>query len=155
MLCLTGSEALYADMGHFGRGPIAAAWFCLVFPCLVLQYTGQSAFLLKNIATLQPDAVDGAQCAAVWYRGGACTDLTVPASCCTRYTAAQSLVGLSFWAGMPNYASYTASAHLFNAGWFALTQPPARLNLPVLVVATLASIVGSQSVITGSCVAAL
>ena len=81
VLCLTGSEALYADMGHFGtrsarrpapaprprqhqqsraspppgRGPIAMAWFSAVFPALVLQYTGQSAYLLRNIELLSPD----------------------------------------------------------------------------------------------------
>ena len=46
VLCLTGAEALYADMGHFGREPIRAAWFALVFPSLVLSYLGQGAVLL-------------------------------------------------------------------------------------------------------------
>ncbi len=48
-LCVTGAEALYADMGHFGRGPIRLAWFGVVFPCLVLNYAGQSALVLKGL----------------------------------------------------------------------------------------------------------
>ncbi|CAD5375957.1 potassium transporter [Pseudomonas sp. OF001] len=46
VLALTGAEALYADMGHFGRKPIARAWFALVLPGLVLNYFGQGALLL-------------------------------------------------------------------------------------------------------------
>nr|WP_047230037.1 potassium transporter Kup [Pseudomonas brassicacearum] len=48
VLALTGAEALYADMGHFGRKPIARAWFVLVLPGLVLNYFGQGALLLEN-----------------------------------------------------------------------------------------------------------
>jgi KUP system potassium uptake protein len=48
VLALTGAEALYADMGHFGRKPIARAWFSLVLPGLVLNYFGQGALLLEN-----------------------------------------------------------------------------------------------------------
>nr|WP_236196161.1 potassium transporter Kup [Pseudomonas glycinae] len=48
VLALTGAEALYADMGHFGRKPIARAWFLLVLPALVLNYFGQGALLLDN-----------------------------------------------------------------------------------------------------------
>jgi KUP system potassium uptake protein len=46
ILCIAGGEALYADMGHFGRKPIAAAWYGLVLPSLLLDYFGQGAFLL-------------------------------------------------------------------------------------------------------------
>ncbi len=46
VLAVTGAEALYADMGHFGRKPIAASWLYLVFPCLMLNYLGQGALLL-------------------------------------------------------------------------------------------------------------
>jgi KUP system potassium uptake protein len=46
ILCIAGGEALYADMGHFGRRPIALAWYALVLPALVLAYFGQGAFLL-------------------------------------------------------------------------------------------------------------
>jgi len=47
-LAVTGAEALYVDLGHFGRKPIVMAWFCLVFPCLLLNYFGQGAFVLAN-----------------------------------------------------------------------------------------------------------
>ena len=46
VLAVTGAEALYADMGHFGRAPIRLAWFGLVLPALVLNYFGQGALLL-------------------------------------------------------------------------------------------------------------
>jgi KUP system potassium uptake protein len=52
VLAVTGVEALYADMGHFGRRPIRLAWFGLVFPALLLNYLGQAALVLR-----QPDAV--------------------------------------------------------------------------------------------------
>ena len=48
VLAMTGVEALYADMSHFGRAPIAFAWFALVFPALVLNYLGQGAILLAD-----------------------------------------------------------------------------------------------------------
>ncbi|MDR3395240.1 MAG: potassium transporter Kup [Parasulfuritortus sp.] len=48
ILCVTGAEALYADMGHFGKKPIRAAWFSVVMPALVLNYFGQGALVLKN-----------------------------------------------------------------------------------------------------------
>jgi KUP system potassium uptake protein len=47
-LTVTGGEALYSDLGHFGRRPIAIAWFALVWPCLVLNYFGQGALLLAS-----------------------------------------------------------------------------------------------------------
>ncbi|WP_233510941.1 potassium transporter Kup [Dyella psychrodurans] len=53
VLALTGAEALYADMGHFGKRPIRLAWFSFVLPALVLNYFGQGALLLDH-----PDAID-------------------------------------------------------------------------------------------------
>ena len=47
-LAVTGAEALYADMGHFGKAPIRAAWLVLVFPCLALNYLGQGALVLHH-----------------------------------------------------------------------------------------------------------
>ena len=47
-LVVTGAEALYADMGHFGKKPIRLAWFALVLPALLLNYFGQGALLLRN-----------------------------------------------------------------------------------------------------------
>ncbi len=52
VLCVTGGEALYADMGHFGKKPIRVAWFAIVMPSLALNYFGQGALLLQN-----PEAV--------------------------------------------------------------------------------------------------
>jgi KUP system potassium uptake protein len=53
VLAITGAEALYADMGHFGRAPIRRAWFLLVFPCLTLNYLGQGGLILR-----EPSAVE-------------------------------------------------------------------------------------------------
>jgi KUP system potassium uptake protein len=53
-LAVTGGEALYADMGHFGRRPIRIAWYGLVLPSLVLNYLGQGALLLANPAAEHP-----------------------------------------------------------------------------------------------------
>jgi KUP system potassium uptake protein len=50
-LCATGAEALYADLGHFGRVPIQRGWSCLVFPALILNYAGQAAFVLAGAPT--------------------------------------------------------------------------------------------------------
>ncbi len=52
-LAVTGGEALYADMGHFGRLPIQIAWLGLVFPALAINYLGQGALVLANPATLE------------------------------------------------------------------------------------------------------
>lgn len=50
VLAVTGAEALYADMGHFGRGPITRAWLFLVFPACILNYMGQGALVLSDPA---------------------------------------------------------------------------------------------------------
>jgi KUP system potassium uptake protein len=55
VLAVTGAEALYADMGHFGRRPIKAAWIYFVLPAIMLNYLGQGAFLLAN-----PNILEGA-----------------------------------------------------------------------------------------------
>jgi KUP system potassium uptake protein len=86
-LCLTGAEAMYADMGHFGRIPVQLAWLGLVFPCLLLNYFGQGALVLR-----EPGAV---------------------------------------------------------VNPFVLLAPPA-LQLPLVLLATLATIIASQAVITGA-----
>lgn len=63
-LCVTGAEALYADMGHFGAGPIKLAWFSVVFPSLIINYAGQAALVIDGAPTdgnifyrLCPDAL--------------------------------------------------------------------------------------------------
>jgi KUP system potassium uptake protein len=92
-LTVTGAEALYADMGHFGRWPIQAAWLFLVLPCLVLNYLGQGAFALAEVA---------------------------------------------------------AHGHaLADHNWF-YEMAPAVARVPLVIIATLATIIASQAVITGS-----
>ena len=86
-LVVTGAEALYADMGHFGKGPIKASWLFLVFPCLALNYLGQGALILSD-----PAAGDN-----------------------------------PFWAMVPQFAYW-----------------------PVLILATVATVIASQAVITGA-----
>ena len=86
-LTVTGAEALYADLGHFGRKPIQTAWFILVFPALALNYLGQGAFVLAH-----PEAADN-----------------------------------------PFYLMY-----------------PEWALLPVVILATMATIIASQAVITGA-----
>ena len=53
VLAMTGSEPLYADMGHFGRKPITTSWFYIALPALVLNYFGQGALLLQNAAAIE------------------------------------------------------------------------------------------------------
>ena len=52
VLCVAGAEALYADLGHFGKTPIRLAWFSVAMPCLIFNYMGQAALVIQN-----PDAV--------------------------------------------------------------------------------------------------
>jgi KUP system potassium uptake protein len=60
VLCVTGAEALYADMGHFGRGPIRVAWYAVVFPALLLNYFGQGAFILARNGQIVETTAQGA-----------------------------------------------------------------------------------------------
>ena len=53
VLCVTGGEALYADMGHFGKQPIRLAWFSIVMPCLTINFFGQGALLLEDPAAVK------------------------------------------------------------------------------------------------------
>lgn len=87
VLAVTGGEALYADMGHFGAKPIRHAWYFFVLPCLVLNYLGQGALVLNN-----PEAVKN-----------------------------------PFFEAVPDWALY-----------------------PMIILATMAAVIASQSVITGA-----
>ncbi len=86
-LVVTGSEALYADMGHFGKGPIRLGWFTIVFPALLMNYYGQGALLIRD-----PGAIDNP-----FYR-----------------------------------------------------MPPGWATLPMVVLATLATVIASQALISGA-----
>ena len=95
-LTITGAEALYADMGHFGRAPIQWAWMTVVFPALALNYLGQGAFALHFIGT-----------------------------------------------------SLGQTAGVKDQNWFFL-MAPGELRLPLAVLATTATIIASQAVISGA-----
>lgn len=53
VLCITGTEAMFADLGHFTHSSIRVAFICVVYPCLVVAYTGHAAYLSKNIAAVE------------------------------------------------------------------------------------------------------
>ncbi|MBD3729442.1 MAG: potassium transporter Kup [Sphingomonadales bacterium] len=57
VLAVTGSEALYTDMGHFGRGPLRLSWFGFVMPCLLLNYFGQAAMIISLDPVAAADAI--------------------------------------------------------------------------------------------------
>ena len=86
-LCITGAEALYADMGHLGRGPIRRSWYCVVLPALLLSYAGQTAWLIEK----------------------------------------RTITGNPFFQIAPSWAVY-----------------------PLVVLATIATVIASQAIITGS-----
>ncbi|AKM10579.1 potassium transporter Kup [Croceicoccus naphthovorans] len=58
VLAVTGSEALYADMGHFGRGPLRMSWFGFVMPCLLLNYFGQGAMVISLTGADAAEAIE-------------------------------------------------------------------------------------------------
>lgn len=93
-LTVTGAEALFADMGHFGRWPIQASWLFFVLPALVFNYLGQGAFALHQISIAHGHAVE-------------------------------------------------------NADWF-FQMIPLALRIPMVILATLATVIASQAVITGA-----
>ncbi len=89
VLAITGGEALYADMGHFGRAPIRLAWYALVLPSLVLNYFGQGALLLAN-----PEASENPFFALV--PTGALTYGLVVLSAAATVIASQALISGAF-----------------------------------------------------------
>ena len=80
ILCATGAEALYADMGHFGKRPIRLAWFGLVMPSLVLNYFGQGAMLLQHPENVENPFFEMAPQWALYPLVGLATCATVIAS---------------------------------------------------------------------------
>ncbi len=80
VLCVTGAEALYADMGHFGKRPIRMAWFGLVMPALVINYFGQGAMLLAHPENVRNPFYEMAPVWAVYPLIGLATCATVIAS---------------------------------------------------------------------------
>ncbi len=80
VLCVTGAEALYADMGHFGKRPIRLAWFSLAMPALVLNYFGQGAMLLVSPENVRNPFYEMAPTWALYPLIGLATCATVIAS---------------------------------------------------------------------------
>ncbi len=80
VLCVTGAEALYADMGHFGKRPIRMAWFFWVMPALVLNYFGQGAMLLAHPENIKNPFYEMAPTWALYPLIGMATGATVIAS---------------------------------------------------------------------------
>ncbi|MBI2393562.1 MAG: potassium transporter Kup [Deltaproteobacteria bacterium] len=98
-LCVTGGEALYADMGHFGRRPIRLAWFAVAFPALLLNYFGQGALLLSKGAVENPfyEMVHGP---ARWGLIGIATVAAIVASQALisgAFSLTQQAVQLGYW----------------------------------------------------------
>ncbi len=89
VLVVTGGEALYADLGHFGRAPIRRAWLCLVFPALLLGYLGQGALVLSH-----PSAADNPFFAQV--PAGLATIALVILSSAATVIASQALISGAF-----------------------------------------------------------
>ncbi len=87
-LVVTGGEALYADLGHFGKSPIRMSWFLVAFPALVLNYFGQGAYLLNH-----PEAIDNPfyHLAPGWFA----VPLLVIATCAT-IIASQAVISATF-----------------------------------------------------------
>ncbi|MDQ2680259.1 MAG: KUP/HAK/KT family potassium transporter [Candidatus Eremiobacteraeota bacterium] len=88
VLCISGVEALYADMSHFGRMPIARAWYAIVFPALVLNYVGQGALVLTD-----PKALDAPFFALVPQWG---TYIVVAVATAATIIASQALISGAF-----------------------------------------------------------
>jgi KUP system potassium uptake protein len=80
VLCVTGAEALYADMGHFGKRPIRVAWFSLAMPSLVINYFGQGAMLLAHPENVKNPFYEMAPTWALYPLIGLATAATVIAS---------------------------------------------------------------------------
>jgi KUP system potassium uptake protein len=89
VLAVTGAEALYADMGHFGPAPIRAGWFALVMPALVLNYLGQGALILRDATAAQNPFFAMAP-------GGAATYALIGLSTAATVIASQALISGAF-----------------------------------------------------------
>jgi KUP system potassium uptake protein len=99
LLCFTGVEALYADMGHFGKWPIRTAWFAVVLPALVLNYFGQGAGLLLEPASIKNPFFLSVPAWALYPMVGLATAATVIASQATitgAFSLARQAIQLGF-----------------------------------------------------------
>jgi KUP system potassium uptake protein len=110
-LAVTGAEALYADMGHFGRRPIRVAWIGLVLPALTLNYLGQGAFVLGQLDFIN-----------------------------TEYSLARE-AALAVGATHVNFEF---------SPFFEMAPGGDMIRLPLVILATAATVIASQAVITGA-----
>jgi KUP system potassium uptake protein len=99
LLVVTGAEALYADIGHFGKGPVRIAWFGLVAPALLLNYFGQGALLIANPAAIENPFYLAFPTWALYPMVGLATAATVIASQATisgAYSITQQAIQLGY-----------------------------------------------------------
>ena len=144
-LAVTGAEALYADMGHFGRRPIRQAWFAVVMPALLLNYYGQAALLLR-----QPEAVESPfyNLAPPWAR----YPLVVLATAAA-IIASQALISgvfsLTMQAVQLGYLPRTAITHTSSEQRGQIYVPKANWTLLLLCVVLVLGF-GSSSALAGA-----
>ena len=137
-LALTGAEALYADMGHFGREPIRLAWFGLVLPSLVLNYFGQGALILNNPAAIQNPFYLMAPGWALYPLVGLATVATVIAS----QAVITGIYSMTQQAIQLGYSPRVRIQHTSSAAYGQIYVPGINWTLLVVVVAL---VVGFQS----------
>ncbi|MBL8602975.1 MAG: potassium transporter Kup [Myxococcales bacterium] len=102
VLCITGGEALYADMGHFGKKPIRAAWFTVAMPALLLNYFGQGALLLTRGAVENPffGLVSGVMVYPMVAIATVATVVASQALISGAYSITQQAIQLGYWPRM-------------------------------------------------------
>ena len=138
LLAVTGAEALYADMGHFGKRAIRVAWFGLVAPALVLNYLGQGALLLHDASALENPFYRAFPAWALYPMIGLATAATVIASQATisgAYSATQQAIQLGY---LPRMAVRHTSDRTMGQIYVPLVNA-------VLLVAVIAAVAGFGS----------
>ena len=126
LLAFTGAEALYADMGHFGKGPIRLAWFALVFPALMLNYFGQGALLIADPKALENPFYLLAPAWALYPLVALATAATVVASQATisgTYSLTRQAIQLDYLPRMDVYqtsAKQIGQIYMPGANWLLL-----------------------------------
>ena len=148
-LCVTGAEALFADLGHFGLPAISLAWFMVVYPCLLLSYTGQAAWLLTHGDLT--DAVNPTLCFSIDASSGAATPGSghPPYATYLSFPAAQPACIAEGFVGLQSGSS-GPSGVIQNAFWWSSGRRMSGAQFHfALAIATLASIVASQALISG------
>ncbi|MCL2777671.1 MAG: potassium transporter Kup [Polyangiaceae bacterium] len=116
VLCITGGEALYADMGHFGRKPIRTAWFFAVYPALILCYFGQGALILERGKVDNPffDMVSGAWRYPLVAIATLATIVASQALISGAFSLTQQAVQLGYWPRMTiKHTSGTAEGQIY------------------------------------------